>query len=291
MSMPHGGLRLLRSQRAEPSLSRTPIVVLGDGSDERSMRRAFAAGATDYLDRMRSERELLSWLHAHARMALVQRERDEAFEELERVKEELLRKNEELARLSTMDALTGLHNRRHFDQALAREWRRALRTRSPLSLIMIDVDHFKRYNDRYGHLAGDQCLRRIAACVAECVRRPFDLAARYGGEELVLLLPGTRSSGAREVAALLHDRVRRLASEPDMHKVTVSQGIVTRVPTSKGTPEQLVARADALLYAAKQSGRDRYVTRMPTSSTSRGRARAPEERRSAPSRVATARSS
>jgi two-component system chemotaxis family response regulator WspR len=263
LSLPHGGsFRLLRSLRAEPELQRTPIVVLGDGSDERSMRRAFAAGATDYLDRLRSDRELVAWLHAHARMALVQRERDEAFDELKRVKEELERKNQELARLSALDALTGLHNRRHFDEALAREWRRALRSRSPLGLIMIDVDHFKRYNDRHGHLAGDACLRRIASCVAECVRRPGDLAARYGGEELVLLLPGTRLSGARDVAAALHDRVHRLATDPGIHKVTISQGVVSRVPSASNEPEELVARADTLLYAAKQAGRDRYLTRI-----------------------------
>ncbi len=172
----------------------------------------------------------------------------------------------DLARLSRLDGLTGLANRRRFDEALSQEWRRAGREARPLSLLMIDVDRFKLYNDRYGHQQGDQCLRGVAATIAGCLYRPGDLAARYGGEEIAVLLPATHASGAADLAESILKAVEAAgivhAGNPPGDVVTVSIGVATmnpRLSDIMGGGEELVADADAALYAAKHAGRNRFV--------------------------------
>ncbi len=175
---------------------------------------------------------------------------------------ELWRRNQELERLAETDGLTGLANRRAFDAALDRAWRRRQRTGRPVSLLMLDLDHFKRLNDCRGHQAGDETLRRFAGLLAEAARRPDDLAARYGGEEFALILPDTDESGALEVARLIRER---LASAALPHPggingvVTASIGVASAGPDHPDGADTLVARADAALYRAKRTGRDRAV--------------------------------
>ncbi|WP_170162298.1 diguanylate cyclase [Caldimonas tepidiphila] len=164
-----------------------------------------------------------------------------------------------LARLVNQDGLTGLANRRRFDEALENEWRRARRERRPLSLLMLDVDLFKRYNDRYGHLGGDECLKTVAEVIAHCVHRPADVAARYGGEEFAVILPGTPLAGAFELAHRIRERLAAQAlphADAPLGRVTVSIGVASLVPTGQDA-EQLVRLADAALYRAKAEGRDR----------------------------------
>ena len=170
--------------------------------------------------------------------------------------------NQRLAQLSATDGLTGIGNRRHFDAVLATEWLRGARQQEPLSLLIIDIDHFKLYNDHYGHLAGDACLRRIAQLLATCVRRAGELVARYGGEEFVLLLPGTDQNHARMVAqhcmdALAQARIPH-ASSPTADHVTLSIGIAHTVPDADRQPESLVDAADTALYRAKNAGRQQF---------------------------------
>ncbi len=169
------------------------------------------------------------------------------------------RQMEDLARV---DGLLSIANRRHFDERFEQEWRRAQRERTPLSLLMIDVDHFKLYNDAYGHQAGDDCLRAVTACVG-AGRRPADLLARYGGEELVMMLPNTPSAGALVVAREVCASVERAAlshrTSPVAAYVTVSVGVATRTPHACGESSLLIADADAALYAAKDRGRARAV--------------------------------
>lgn len=159
------------------------------------------------------------------------------------------------------DALTGLHNRRGFDRIAAEEWQRARRERQALSLLMIDVDDFKNYNDLYGHLAGDQCLRRVARAIERALKRPADFSARYGGEEFVCLLANTDAEGAREVAQAIVTAMRRKEIPHGGSRaadiVTVSVGGATWEPGDAGTLSDLVAAADAALYEAKAEGRDR----------------------------------
>jgi len=164
-----------------------------------------------------------------------------------------------LEQLATRDGLTGLANRRCFDDTLHGEWQRALRQQQPLSLLMVDVDNFKQYNDAYGHLGGDECLQRIAAAVANEMRAN-DLVARYGGEEFAVILPNQSLKGAAIVAERIRCRVEQLhlpnlCSQP--HVVTVSIGAATALASPDTDPSQLVATADSALYRAKHMGRNR----------------------------------
>ncbi len=166
-----------------------------------------------------------------------------------------------LEEMSMVDSLTGLANRRQFDEALAREWKRCQRERQPLALIFADVDRFKAYNDYYGHQRGDECLRQLAAVLANGARRPLDLAARYGGEEFVVLLPDTGPLAARQIAEALVSEVQALKiPHPDSDcapEVTISAGVVGMVPPGRSTSDELVRLADEALYQAKQAGRNR----------------------------------
>jgi diguanylate cyclase (GGDEF)-like protein len=169
--------------------------------------------------------------------------------------------NRALHEMAMQDSLTGLPNRRHFDLAIAQEFKRAARDNATLSLIMIDLDHFKGFNDLYGHPTGDACLRKVAEAIAGVPQRPADLVARYGGEEMVVLLPNTDSAGAAIVAELLRDAVRALqiphAASP-AHFVTVSCGVASFTPEwDPHVPVMLVERADRALYGAKLAGRNR----------------------------------
>jgi diguanylate cyclase (GGDEF)-like protein len=160
-----------------------------------------------------------------------------------------------------VDGLTGVFNRRHFDEHLAAEWGRAVRAGTALSVVLIDVDFFKRYNDHYGHQAGDDCLRRVAAALKAGIKRPGDLLARYGGEEFVCLLPDTPLAGALELARQLGAAVHELqiehADSTAAPVVTVSLGVCCKREDAVGTPEAFVREADAQLYLAKSEGRHR----------------------------------
>ena len=170
----------------------------------------------------------------------------------------------EFARLARFDQLTGLANRRHFDETLAGEWQRALRLRGEMALVIFDVDQFKPYNDHYGHPGGDACLRRLAAVARELVHRHGDLVVRLGGEEFGVLLPLTPASGACAVADMLRQAVEnlRLPHAPGTSHpiVTISAGVASMRPHSGCRPEDLMQAADAALYQAKRAGRNRVMT-------------------------------
>ncbi len=166
-----------------------------------------------------------------------------------------------LVDLSTTDGLTELANRRRFDEFLEREWRRSMREESDLSLILMDIDFFKDYNDHYGHLAGDDCLRHVAGVLGRLVQRPGDLVARYGGEEFACILPGTDRQGAADLADKIMNSINGLnlphvASRAASH-VTLSFGVAAMVPERGQSPSELIRLADHLLYAAKKEGRNR----------------------------------
>ena len=176
----------------------------------------------------------------------------------------LERANVQLAQLSTTDGLTGIANRRLFDQTLLAEWQRSARSQQPLSLLMVDIDHFKRYNDHYGHLAGDDCLRRVARILESCSMRSGELVARYGGEEFALLLPGTDADEANVVARRCNEEMHKArivhAGSPASPWLGISVGVASTTATQNSLPETLVERADAALYRAKDNGRGGIVT-------------------------------
>jgi diguanylate cyclase (GGDEF)-like protein len=161
---------------------------------------------------------------------------------------------DKLEELATTDALTGLKNRRKFDEAIDSEWRRARRHRTPLSLLMIDADHFKTYNDTYGHQAGDQVLVGIAICISDSIKRAGDCAVRYGGEEFAVLLPVTASADAMMIAETIRRKVQGWSDEPVIS--TVSVGIASVTPQAGTDWADFVNAADKALYAAKAAGRN-----------------------------------
>jgi diguanylate cyclase (GGDEF)-like protein/PAS domain S-box-containing protein len=171
--------------------------------------------------------------------------------------------NERLERLSTSDGLTGVANRRCFDQTLQREWTRLQRTKDPLSLIMCDVDFFKLYNDAYGHQGGDDCLKAVAQALQDSARRGGDCVARYGGEEFAVIMPVTEEKNAVHVAEKIRQAVEKMAIAHSKSSVaphvTLSLGVATVVPDDLETPQSLIKRADEALYRAKSSGRNCVV--------------------------------
>jgi len=180
---------------------------------------------------------------------------------LEQANEHLAGAIETLHRISTQDGLTGVANRRHFDETLAQEWRRAARSRSPLSLLMLDIDYFKAFNDAAGHQAGDDCLRRVAQALLENLHRAADMVSRYGGEEFAILLPETDGDNARGVAETIRERIESLAIQhpnAPLGHVTVSIGLASAIPPRDGTNAgEFIRCADAALYDAKRAGRNR----------------------------------
>lgn len=173
---------------------------------------------------------------------------------------ELKKHRDLLENLSTLDGLTNIPNRRRFDEIFAQEWSRAARSHVPLSLLFIDIDHFKKYNDRYGHLVGDDCLKAVARVLQSSLGRPADLLARFGGEEFVIVLPETRENGALHLSESILKAVEALqlehASSPIADHVTVSIGAVTCPDVTHFTTADLLEAADKLLYKAKKEGRN-----------------------------------
>jgi len=186
---------------------------------------------------------------------------EHANRDLTEARRQLEDQNVQLERLSTLDTLTGIPNRRRFDESLAHEWRRGSRESSPFSIALCDIDFFKGYNDTYGHQAGDECLARVARALADTFRRPGDLVARYGGEEFVAVLPATGEKGAAALAERMRERVESLriphCSSAVSPSVTISIGTATTVPGPGTKPEELIQLADAALYRAKRKGRNR----------------------------------
>jgi len=261
------GMTLVRFYRNNPTTRDIPVIVLSSKDDAQVKSDAFSNGATDYLVKLPEKVELLARIRAHAKSYLAQKERDDAYTAMKEMKEELSRMNSKLAisnhelkRLSSLDGLTGLANRRQFDETLEQEWQRAIRTELPLSLLFADIDYFKRYNDSHGHQAGDDCLKKIADSLQRTVHRPADLVSRYGGEEFVMILPDTTSEGALAVAEKM---LRSIAELKIPHKnsdsadhVTLSVGVATLCPQESSSPDELIEAADKMLYKAKESGRN-----------------------------------
>ena len=185
--------------------------------------------------------------------------------ERKKTEEKLITLQKELEELSFKDGLTGVANRRMFDTIMEVEWTNAQRSNQPLSLIMLDIDYFKQYNDRYGHIQGDDCLKRVARVLSSAATRSRDFFARFGGEEFVLVLPETDEQSARKVA----ERCRKLLfkeqipheNSPASHVLTVSLGVGTMVPTRKDEPMAFIDEVDRRLYQAKQKGRNTIVSR------------------------------
>ena len=212
----------------------------------------------------RSRHDLENLVSANLKLQAQAEEMDRKNRELNETRRQLEQRNRDLERLSALDTLTQIANRRRFDTVLRQEWRRAVRDESPLSLLFCDIDYFKRFNDSYGHQAGDECLVRVAQAMEETLNRPADLVARYGGEEFIALLVDTDPVGARLLADRMRARIEELQIEhrgsPVATFLTVSLGVATVIPNPTLRPEDLVDFADRALYASKAAGRNRIST-------------------------------
>jgi diguanylate cyclase (GGDEF)-like protein len=234
------GYEVCRHLKADDATRDIPVIFVTAHNDEEAETRGLDAGAVDFISKPINPRVVRA-----------------------RVKTQLMLKaqSDVLRHWVYIDGLTGVHNRRYFDQRLASEWGRAARNRTALSVVLLDVDFFKRYNDRYGHQAGDDCLRRVAASLKGGLKRPGDLVARYGGEEFACVLPDTGLDGALQVARQLGEAVQALqiehADSSVAPVVTVSLGVCSKRADAFGDAQALLREADAQLYAAKSRGRHR----------------------------------
>jgi diguanylate cyclase (GGDEF)-like protein len=250
------------------------IFVTAARMDLEHMFKGYDSGAVDYLFKplephiLRSKVGVFLELHRQRRQLEEKtRELDAKILELEVLQKELEEKNDKLELLSSLDGLTGLFNRRYFDANLLKEWKQALRTHTPISLLIVDIDHFKGYNDRYGHLEGDDCLRKVAQALYEALLRPIDIVARYGGEEFTAILPDTDQEGAEMVARRMMDHVAGLdiphPGGTETGRVTVSIGATTLMPSGKFSANSLLDYADRALYEAKEAGRNLLRIKLP----------------------------
>jgi diguanylate cyclase (GGDEF)-like protein len=243
-----------RIREIENGTAWTPIIFLTAMVQDEDLQRGIAVGGDDYLTKPFRRIVLESKIKAMQRIAEMRHALVETTLKLDTA-------NRELSRLSSLDGLTGIANRRRFDEAIDAEWRRARRNASTLSLVLADIDHFKYFNDSRGHQAGDDCLRKVADALQRTVKRPGDLVARYGGEEFAVLLPETQPEGALYLADQLRLAVSSLnllhTSSPVATYVTISIGVASCSPEPGNSPEQLIMMADERLYAAKRNGRNR----------------------------------
>jgi diguanylate cyclase (GGDEF)-like protein len=236
------GLETCRRLKADPDTATIPVIFVTALDDPSEEAACWDAGGVDFITKPVNPRTVRNRVRAHLT---------------------LKHQSDLLRRMAWMDGLTGVANRRQFDDRMTREWRRCLRMGVPLSVATIDIDHFKVYNDTYGHLVGDDCLRRVAAAIEANLLRPGDLVARIGGEEFTCVLPDLDATGARKVGERLEGAVRALqiahAGSP-LGVISASVGIATTIPDSASAAEALLERADRGLYRAKDAGRARVCS-------------------------------
>lgn len=232
---------------AMPEAIYTPVLMITGLDDQHSVDQAFEAGAVDYVTKP------IHWavLRQRVKRLLQQARLQKQFETTNRILQEMV----------AIDGLTKVANRRRFDEYLQQEWLRLAREFQPLSLILVDVDYFKAYNDHYGHLAGDTCLQQVAASINCSAKRPADLVARYGGEEFAVILPNTPADGAIAVAEELHANIKSLGILHEFSSVsdyiTISSGVATVIPNHEIDMQLLMGTADNALYQSKREGRNR----------------------------------
>src|SRR2546427_10783229 len=250
------GYESARHMRETKADEWVPIIFLSSKEADQDLDRAIEAGGDDYLVKP------VSFVVLNAKIRALQRLESMRTKQLE-MSRDLASANRELEKPSPQDGPTRVGNRRYFDSYLVTEVRRAAREKAPVSLILSDVDHFKAFNDCYGHQAGDDCLRRVAAALSSAGRRPADLAARYGGEGFAMVLPGTVLDGAVDVGQAVSRVIGGFAIPPSRsavdQNVTLSPGGVSLIPEKETSSEDLIQHADQALYQAKQQGRNRYV--------------------------------
>jgi len=261
------GMTLVRFYRGTNITKDIPIIVLSSKEDPVIKRDAFQSGANDYLVKLPDQIELIARIRSHAKQYLLQLERNAAFFALREMQKQLEKTNAKLERLSSIDGLTGIANRRTFDSTLEQVWEDSQSCKLPVSLILIDIDFFKPYNDNYGHQKGDECLCRVAKALADVASRPSDLVARYGGEEFVIIASDTNKEGASRIAEKLQQAIASLdiahETSRTSSKLTISMGVCTIYPEEASKSRDIIKFADIALYEAKNNGRNTAIVYQP----------------------------
>lgn len=241
-----------------------PIMIVTVLNDEESVELAFEKGATEYISKPINWAVFRQRIYRLLKTSWAFQELQRRHQKAEELSQELERANQQLKILATVDGLTQVANRRRFDERLQEEWYRARREKLPLSLIICDIDYFKRYNDYYGHQNGDACLKQVASILQENCQRTEDFVARYGGEEFVIVLAGVTLEQANCLAQRMNNQLQEAAIPHEMNPncpyVTLSMGIASMVPQPNTTEADLVAQGDRALYEAKKQGRDCIVS-------------------------------
>lgn len=257
-------LEFLRLLKSDVRYKDVPVIVTSESDFQQHIRTAYAYGASDFIRKAINRSEAKARIHAGLRLTHEINRRKARESEITEIANQLRDLTQVLTKLSLIDQLTGVANRRAFDQTKEQEFKRAKRNRRPISLLLFDVDHFKKYNDAYGHQAGDLCLRSVAQEVLHTMKRPGDMLARYGGEEFAIILPDTDSAGARVIGQRVIDGIAALNIRHEYNSagpsVTVSVGSSTYTGNDPSCDsKQLVELADKALYEAKRTGRNRLV--------------------------------
>ncbi|MFH1674775.1 MAG: diguanylate cyclase [Pseudomonadota bacterium] len=247
------GIEACRTIKSVKLLEDLPVIMVTANADDDSLKQAFEVGAIDYVTKPINKVELLARVRSSLKLKHEMDRRMELARQLEEA-------NRQLERLTLIDGLTGIANRRHFDEFLDEEWRRNMRDKKHISIIMADIDFFKDYNDTYGHQAGDDCLKNVAAVLGSIARRPGDLVARYGGEEFAIVLSGTDMKFAGMLAETMRtkieeEKIPHLGSQVADH-VTVSLGVASLFPECGTSASDLIKATDKALYQAKNEGRN-----------------------------------
>ncbi len=261
------GIEVVKALKRLPNMMDVPVIVVSTHDEEEAVEETFFAGAMDYIGKPLRKLELKARVRNALRLRAALEARKAHERQLAELNVSLARANAELHRLSVTDPLTGLHNRRYFDDAVEKTLSLAARHGTEATLLIVDVDYFKAFNDTRGHLEGDQCLRSLAEALRDSVGRAHDIIARFGGEEFAVLLPSTGESGARAVSGRIHDNVQRLdiphPTSEISDRLTVSIGSSTVTGELPVDEKELVDTADRALYVAKESGRNRTVFSRP----------------------------
>lgn len=258
------GYHFIEKMRQSKNYQDLPILAISEGHRSEAMSSSFAYGATDFLSKSIDECELRARVRAGIKLKCEIEMRKAREKELIEAANQLTDLNDILSNLSLIDGLTNIANRRCFDESLSREWRRAARHGGDLTLIMIDVDHFKLYNDSYGHQRGDKCLMDVTKAINMQLQRPGDMLARYGGEEFAIILPNTKAWQSDALCAKIKKNIEAMniphKSSPTADHVTISMGVASRDPSQKNSDlGQLIQEADEALYEAKMKGRNTYI--------------------------------
>ncbi len=251
--------KLMRENRRTMNI---PIIfITAINKEEQYMFKGYELGAVDYLYKPISNELLRSKVKVFVKLQLQSKIITQKSNELKKKIMELEKLEEELYHITRTDQLTGVTNRRGFDESLDLVWRRAIRSKKLVTLLMIDIDNFKNYNDTYGHVEGDVCLKKVAHKIDETLQRPYDQVARYGGEEFVVVMPDTDVEGGRKIANEIRQGIEGMniknSIDGDVSVVTVSIGLACMTPALGEVKKTLVERADEALYEAKDNGRNR----------------------------------